>query len=415
MSALKQTWDKNKSQVFSIIKSEYESGAELNKIASRLNSMGLKSKNNREFNKSIVCAIALYELKLPKRVEQSKHVFKKNTGVQQGCISNEIKENDEIVQGVYTDVQEPVQEKIQQTLPTTLFHFENLDIRTLTKEDDSIWFCAKDVCVILDIKNNREAISNIRDNHKVVVPTATLGGLQNMSYVSEAGLYKLIFVSRKENAEKFQDWITGEVIPSIRKTGSYSIQKPKELSKIEWIQIALKTEEEKVKLQEEKERAEKIAQENKQQRLIAEKKNEELKADNQNLQSRAVLFDAFTSTTELKSLKQIGYKLKRYGLGGRKIFQLLRDEKILTKVNGENYPAANYDKYFSIDTVVKTWIEKLTGKEKSRAFDVLKVTKEFYPILGSLLIKKGYLQLSDWQLIDFNNCPKDSEIFDDTF
>jgi len=411
MSALKQTWDKNKSQVFSIIKSEYESGAELNKIASRLNSMGLKSKNNREFNKSIVCAIALYELKLEKRVEQSKHVFKKNTGVQQGCIS-EIKENDEIVQSVYTDVQE----KIQQTLPTTLFHFENLDIRTLTKEDGSIWFVGVDVCKAIDIQNSSQAFSRLEEDEVYnLYLTDSLGRNQNTTIISESGLYSLILTSNKPEAKQFKRWITGEVIPSIRKTGSYSIQKPKELSKIEWIQIALKTEEEKVKLQEEKERAEKIAQENKQQRLIVEKKNEELKADNQNLQSRAVLFDAFTSTTELKSLKQIGYKLKRYGLGGRKIFQLLRDEKILTKVNGENYPAANYDKYFSIDTVIKTWIEKLTGKEKSRAFDVLKVTKEFYPILGSLLIKKGYLQLSDWQLIDFNNCPKDSEIFDDTF
>ena len=411
MSALKQTWDKNKSQVFSIIKSEYESGAELNKIASRLNSMGLKSKNNREFNKSIVCAIALYELKLEKRVEQSKHVFKKNTGVQQGCIS-EIKKNDEIVQTVYTDVQE----KIQQTLPTTLFHFENLDIRTLTKEDGSIWFVGVDVCKAIDIQNSSQAFSRLEEDEVYnLYITDSLGRNQNTTIISESGLYSLILTSNKPEAKQFKRWITGEVIPSIRKTGSYSIQKPKELSKIEWIQIALKTEEEKVKLQEEKERAEKIAQENKQQRLIVEKKNEELKADNQNLQSRAVLFDAFTSTTELKSLKQIGYKLKRYGLGGRKIFQLLRDEKILTKVNGENYPAANYDKYFSIDTVIKTWIEKLTGKEKSRAFDVLKVTKEFYPILGSLLIKKGYLQLSDWQLIDFNNCPKDSEIFDDTF
>jgi len=363
MSALKQTWDKNKSQVISIIKSEYESGAELNKIASRLNSMGLKSKNNREFNKSIVCAIALYELKLEKRVEQSKHVFKKNTGVQQGCIS-EIKENDEIVQTVYTDVQE----KIQQTLPTTLFHFENLDIRTLTKEDGSIWFVGVDVCKAIDIQNSSQAFSRLEEDEVYnLYLTDSLGRNQNTTIISESGLYSLILTSNKPEAKQFKRWITGEVIPSIRKTGSYSIQKPKELSKIEWIQIALKTEEEKVKLQEEKERAEKIAQENKQQRLIVEKKNEELKADNQNLQSRAVLFDAFTSTTELKSLKQIGYKLKRYGLGGRKIFQLLRDEKILTKVNGENYPAANYDKYFSIDTVIKTWIEKLTGKEKSRA------------------------------------------------
>lgn len=227
MTALKQTWDNQKNQVFSIIKQNYESGAKLSSIASKLNDLGLKSKTNKSFNKSIVCFIALYDLKLPKRVEQSKHVFKKNTTVQESVYKTEYNQAQKVVNDNVQGVSDVVSNEIHVNLPTTLFYFENMDIRTITKEDGSIWFCAKDVCAILDIKNHADAISNIKQNHKVIVSTDTLGGLQNMSYVSEAGLYKLIFVSRKENAEVFQDWVTGVVIPSIRKTGSYSIQKPK--------------------------------------------------------------------------------------------------------------------------------------------------------------------------------------------
>lgn len=402
MSALKQTWESNKSQVFGIIKSEYESGSDLNKIASRLNSLGLKSKNNKAFSKSIVCAIALYELNLKKRVEQSKHVFKKKES------NGEVEKEPEFVnQSVNNGIQ---------VQPSQVFDYQNFNIRTFTKDDGSIWFVGVDVCKILDLESTSTVYSRLDEDEKGLTSVIdSLGRLQNTTIINKFGLYNLILTSRKPEAKQFKRWITHEVLPSIEKTGSYSINPPKELTRLELLELAMQSEKEKLKLQVEKKQAERIALENKNQRLLVEKKNEVLKQDNQNLQSRAVLFDAFTATTELKSLKQLGYKLKRYGLGGKKIFQFLRDEKILTRVNGENYPTAEYDKYFAIDTVVKSWTDKATNKEKSRAFDVLKVTDKFYPILGSLLIKKGYLQLTDWQLIDFSSCPKDSEIFDDSF
>ena len=55
-----------------------------------------------------------------------------------------------------------------------------------------------------------------------IIPTLISGGKQNLLYINEPNLYKVIFQSRKESAERFTDWVAGEVLPSIRKTGSYN-------------------------------------------------------------------------------------------------------------------------------------------------------------------------------------------------
>lgn len=86
------------------------------------------------------------------------------------------------------------------------------------------WFVAKDVCDALGIDKHRDAIGRLDDDEKgrpVIVDT--LGGQQKMSAVNESGLYALIFQSRKPEARKFRKWVTSEVLPSLRKTGSYSL------------------------------------------------------------------------------------------------------------------------------------------------------------------------------------------------
>lgn len=88
-----------------------------------------------------------------------------------------------------------------------------------------VWFVASDVCAILDIKNTSDALKRLCDDEKGIVSTDTHGGPQHVSAVNESGLYTLIFSSRKASAERFRKWVTHEVLPSIRKTGSYSITK----------------------------------------------------------------------------------------------------------------------------------------------------------------------------------------------
>lgn len=87
--------------------------------------------------------------------------------------------------------------------------------------DGEPWFVAKDVCDALGIENNRNATARLDDDEKGASIVRTPSGEQSMTTVNESGLYNLIFQSRKPEAKKFRKWVTGEVLPSIRKTGRY--------------------------------------------------------------------------------------------------------------------------------------------------------------------------------------------------
>ncbi len=98
------------------------------------------------------------------------------------------------------------------------------EIRTITKDNEPM-FCLADVCRILEIKNVSDCKSRLRQKGVVTTDTLTNGGKQKMVFIDESNLYKTIFQSRKDSAERFTDWVTSEVLPSIRKTGSYSMPK----------------------------------------------------------------------------------------------------------------------------------------------------------------------------------------------
>ena len=97
------------------------------------------------------------------------------------------------------------------------------EIRTVLLDGEP-WFVAADVCRALEIKNNRDAIARLDDDEKGVALTDTPGGMQEVSVVSEAGLYSLVLGSRKPEAKLFKRWVTHDVIPAIRKTGMYSVK-----------------------------------------------------------------------------------------------------------------------------------------------------------------------------------------------
>jgi prophage antirepressor-like protein len=83
------------------------------------------------------------------------------------------------------------------------------------------WFVAKDVCDILELSNVSKALLSLDDDEKGITKVQTLGGEQSLLIVNESGLYNLIFRSNKPEAKKFRKWVTNEVLPSIRKTGSF--------------------------------------------------------------------------------------------------------------------------------------------------------------------------------------------------
>jgi anti-repressor protein len=101
-----------------------------------------------------------------------------------------------------------------------LFKYGENEVRTVMIEDEP-WFVAKDICDILDVRNNRDALSRIDSEDKGVVLTDTLGGKQEVTAVNESGLYSLILGSRKPEARAFKRWVTSEVLPAIRKHGGY--------------------------------------------------------------------------------------------------------------------------------------------------------------------------------------------------
>lgn len=110
----------------------------------------------------------------------------------------------------------------RQNSVSKIFRFENQEVRFVGTAEDP-WWVAADICAVLEISNNRDAVSRLDDDEKGVVITDTLGGQQELVTINESGLYSLILTSRKPQAKKFKKWITSEVLPAIRKTGSYSL------------------------------------------------------------------------------------------------------------------------------------------------------------------------------------------------
>lgn len=98
------------------------------------------------------------------------------------------------------------------------------EIRTITKDNEPM-FCLADVCKALELSNPSMIKSRLNEKGISNIDTLTTGGKQKLLYVNESNLYKTIFQSRKESAERFTDWVTSEVLPSIRKTGSYGVPK----------------------------------------------------------------------------------------------------------------------------------------------------------------------------------------------
>jgi prophage antirepressor-like protein len=106
------------------------------------------------------------------------------------------------------------------------FAFDSHAVRVVMI-DEYPWFVAKDVCNCLEITNHRNALTRLDDDEKGVQTLDTLGGAQQISVINESGLYSLILRSQGATtpgtpAHTFRKWVTAEVLPSIRKTGSYA-------------------------------------------------------------------------------------------------------------------------------------------------------------------------------------------------
>lgn len=107
-----------------------------------------------------------------------------------------------------------------QTAQIIPFKFEAREVRTLLI-DDQPWFVASDVSAALAYTEASKMTRNLDDDEKGLHIVATLGGEQEMLVINQSGLYSAILRSRKAEAKRFKKWVTAEVLPAIRKHGSY--------------------------------------------------------------------------------------------------------------------------------------------------------------------------------------------------
>ena len=146
------------------------------------------------------------------------------------------------------------------------FQFNTSSIRVVTTDDGEILFVARDVAVALGYANAPDAVSK---HCKKAKSLKELGCAKHAPHanqelakldlqtklIPESDVYRLTLRSKLESAETFQDWLVEEVIPSIRKTGGYSVQPPKELTRLELLQMAMDSEMAKQALQIEHDKA----------------------------------------------------------------------------------------------------------------------------------------------------------------
>ena len=100
------------------------------------------------------------------------------------------------------------------------FEFHGSEVRTLVGEDGGIWFVLSDVCRVLEIGNPSDAAKRL-DEEEVTLDTIE-GSNRRSNVINESGMYSLVLTSRKESAKRFKKWVTSEVLPTIRRTGTYT-------------------------------------------------------------------------------------------------------------------------------------------------------------------------------------------------
>lgn len=106
----------------------------------------------------------------------------------------------------------------------SLFNFSNNEIRVVVDNNGDFWFVARDVATALEYSYwQPNLVAAVPDKWKGIKPINTLGGIQELLCLSEQGLYFFVIRSDKSKALPFQEWLAGDVVPSIRKTGEYHL------------------------------------------------------------------------------------------------------------------------------------------------------------------------------------------------
>lgn len=184
------------------------------------------------------------------------------------------------------------------------FVYSGAEVRTVQK-DGVPWFVLKDVCGVLGISKYRDVAERLDPDERGPVRVDTLGGSQEMTCISESGLYNVILRSDKPEAKPFRKWVTAEVLPAIRRSGGY-IAGQNDLSPAELMAKALKVAEQ----------------------TLAERdaRISSLQVQNAIMAPKADYFDELVERNTLTSFRDTA---KELGIPPRKFTQFLLDKKYI--------------------------------------------------------------------------------------
>lgn len=231
--------------------------------------------------------------------------------------------------------------------------FENVEfgkVRVI-EEDGKPLFCGKDIAEALGYNEPHKAISrHCKGGMKRPIPTN--GGQQELLFIPEGDVYRLIVSSKLPSAEKFEHWVFDDVLPTIRKTGGY-LGNVENMSDLEILGRAM---------------------------MIYKRTVEEQHKQIEEMKPKAEFADRVTKSTDNILMRQMAKLLcdKGYSIGEKRLYQLLRDQKILMK-NNEPYQQYVDKGYFVVQEGTYT-----TPNDKQRLYHTTKVT----PVGQMWLIEK---------------------------
>ena len=117
--------------------------------------------------------------------------------------------------------------------PFEIFNYENLgSVRCYIDRSGIKWFCLKDICDILEIKNSRQPMSRLDPKGVILNDTLTEGGLQQLTFITEGNLMELVFSSKMRRAKAFRSWVCQVLLPELSAKGYYSLNNPMSMPQI---------------------------------------------------------------------------------------------------------------------------------------------------------------------------------------
>ena len=234
-------------------------------------------------------------------------------------------------------------------------------VRIIVNDANDPIFCLTDLCVILSL-NAGDVRKRLDDEVVSIHPIPdSIGRTQFTNFVNEEGFYDIVLGSRKENVRTFKKWVTSEVLPTIRKTGQYSIQKKIPNNFAEALKLAY---EQQLKLDQ-------------QELLLAEAK------------PKVEYYDKILSSKDSLTVTQIA---KDYGLSAQQLNIILNEEKVQYKQSGQWLPYKEYaqEGYTKSETINFTHKDGAEGTKLNT-----KCTQKGRLFIHELLNKKNIKPVMD--------------------